>query len=156
MFNDQNAADMSGQLAAAELVYRGARFHYALMLNDPFSRGWCLYELLVRILAGMAALGLARAAELVPIAGVFVRADQLLDPSAPLLARVFRSDPVFPTGEFGSDAWRPILRVLGLQSAVTGDLFLQCARRVQRSFAQAVAEGAISRRHPCACPSLCA
>ena len=68
MFNDQNAADMSGQLAAAELVYRGARFHYALMLNDPFSRGWCLYELLVRILAGMAALGLgARAAELVPL-----------------------------------------------------------------------------------------
>jgi hypothetical protein len=82
-----------------------------------------------------------RAAELVPIAGVFVRADQLLDPRVPLLARVFRSDPVFPTGEFGSEAWLAILRVLGLQSAITGDLFLQCARRVQRSFAQAVAEG---------------
>ncbi len=94
-----------------------------------------------------------RAAELVPIAGVFVRADQLLDPRAPLLARVFRSDPVFPTGDFGSDAWLAILRVLGLQSAVTGDLFLQCARRVQRSFAQAVAEGAHSRDRPyrCAC-----
>jgi hypothetical protein len=67
LFNDQNAPDMGGQLAAAELVYRWARFHYALMLFDPCSRGWCLYELLVRILAGMAALGLARAAELVPL-----------------------------------------------------------------------------------------
>ena len=65
LFNDQNAPDMGGQLAAAELVYRWAPFHYALMLLDPFSKGWCLYELLIRILAGMAALGLARAAELV-------------------------------------------------------------------------------------------
>ena len=37
---------MGGQLAAAELVYRWAPFHYALMLFDPFSRGWCLYELI--------------------------------------------------------------------------------------------------------------
>jgi hypothetical protein len=66
LFNDQNAEDMTGQLDAAELVYRGARFHYALMLNDPMSRGWCLFELLVRILAGMAALGIARPEDLVP------------------------------------------------------------------------------------------
>ena len=67
MFNDQNAADMTGQLDAAELVYRGARFHYALMLNDPFARGWCLFELMVRILAGMAARGMTRPEDLVPL-----------------------------------------------------------------------------------------
>jgi hypothetical protein len=50
----------------AEREYREARFHYALMLNDPFSRGWVLFELMVRILAAMLALDLARPEDMVP------------------------------------------------------------------------------------------
>ena len=66
LFNDQNATDMSGVLAVAERGYQAARFHYAFMLNDPFARGWCLYEMMVRLLAAMRALGLKRAEDLVP------------------------------------------------------------------------------------------
>jgi hypothetical protein len=67
LFNDQNATDMSGVLAVAERGYQAARFHYALVLNNPFARGWCLFEMLVRLLAAMRALGLARAEDLVPL-----------------------------------------------------------------------------------------
>ena len=66
---------MSGVLAAAELVYRAALYHYALMLNNPFSRGWCLYEAMVRLLAALRALGLARPEDLVPL---ILRRDPLL------------------------------------------------------------------------------
>ena len=67
MFNDQNTKDMSGVLAVAELGYKKARFHYAFMRNDPLARGWCLFEMMVRILAGMLALGLDRPEEIVPL-----------------------------------------------------------------------------------------
>jgi hypothetical protein len=67
MFNDQNAADMSGVLAVAERGYQTARFHYALMRNDPFARGWCCFEMMVRILAAMRALCLARPEDIVPL-----------------------------------------------------------------------------------------
>ncbi len=51
----------------AELEYLEAPFHYALMLFDPFSRGWCLYEMMVRILAGMRAMGFSRPEDMVPL-----------------------------------------------------------------------------------------
>jgi hypothetical protein len=66
-FNDQNTTDMPGVLSVAERRYRRAQFHYALMLNDPFSRGWCLFEMMIRILAGMRALDLARPEDIVPL-----------------------------------------------------------------------------------------
>ena len=65
MFNDQNAEDMSGQLDMAELGYQMAPFHYALMLFDPLSRGWCVFEFMVRFLAAMKALGIERPEDLV-------------------------------------------------------------------------------------------
>ena len=57
---------MDGVLAVAEFGYERARYHYALMLNDPLSRGWCCFEVMVRILAGMLALGIERAEDIVP------------------------------------------------------------------------------------------
>ncbi|KAJ1475494.1 hypothetical protein T484DRAFT_1828083, partial [Baffinella frigidus] len=75
-----------------------------------------------------------KALPLVDMYGSLVRADQLFDPKTPLLAA---GDPVFPVGAFASDPWLVILRKLGLQSSLDADTFIQCARRVQRSFAQA-------------------
>ena len=72
--------------------------------------------------------------------GNLLRADQLLDPHNTLLASVFKNDPMFPTGEFGKDEWLGILRHLGLQSTMDADLFLLCARRVNRSFSQGKSE----------------
>ena len=73
--------------------------------------------------------------------GILLRPDQLFDPRKPLLSKVFADDPVFPTGQFATDEWLAILRVLGLQSHISADVFLQCARRVQRLFAVAAAQG---------------
>ena len=67
MFNDQNATDMTGVLAKAEEGYKKAPYHYALMRNDPFSRGWCLFEVVVRIRAAMHALDLRRPEDIVPL-----------------------------------------------------------------------------------------
>jgi hypothetical protein len=58
---------MSGQLAVAERGYMTAGFHYALMRFNPLSRGWCLFEVCVRVLAAMRALGLARPEDMTPL-----------------------------------------------------------------------------------------
>jgi hypothetical protein len=65
-FNDQNDKDISRVLSKAELGYIESQYHYALMKNQPLSRCWCLFEFMVRILAGMRAKGLARAEDITP------------------------------------------------------------------------------------------
>ncbi len=65
-FNDQNAKDISEELAEAELGYTKWKYHYALMRNRPMSRGWVLFEFLVRILAGMQIKGLTRPEDITP------------------------------------------------------------------------------------------
>ncbi len=50
----------------AELEYRDARFHYVMMHQDPLSRGWCIFELIVRIQSAMRLAGLARPEDVVP------------------------------------------------------------------------------------------
>ncbi len=82
-----------------------------------------------------------RTLQFVETHGTLLRPDQLFDPRQKLLKSVFEEDPVFPTGEFVSDEWLAILRTLGLQSQISADVFVQCARRVQRSHAQATADG---------------
>ena len=56
----------------------------------------------VQVRSRPALLEALRAAPLVPVEGDFFRADQLVDPHQPLLAKVFHGDPVFPTGVFRS------------------------------------------------------
>ena len=71
--NDQNAVDIQSELDAAEWTYKNAKYHYALMLNNPFSRGWCCFELMVRILAAMAALGLREGEDIVRLIQPFMQ-----------------------------------------------------------------------------------
>ena len=66
--------------------------------------------------------------------GRTARAEELFSPSHPILGKIFQGDPVFPSGEFTEPDWLDILKTLGLREELDPPLFLQCARRVQRSF----------------------
>ncbi len=87
-----------------------------------------------------------RTLQFVETHGTLLRPDQLFDPRKKLLKAVFEDDPVFPTGEFASDEWLVILRALGLQSRISSEVFVQCARRVQRAHAQATADSDATRQ----------
>jgi hypothetical protein len=50
-FNDQNSKDIVQDLRAAQKIYEEAWLHAALLMCDPLSRGWCLFELGVRVWA---------------------------------------------------------------------------------------------------------
>ena len=50
-FNDQNSKDIVQDLNAAQRIYEEAWVHAVLVMRDPLSRGWCLFELGVRVWA---------------------------------------------------------------------------------------------------------
>ena len=66
----------------------------------------------------------------------------LLDPASALHSQVFSRRPDrFPAGEFDSWRWLPLLRDVGLQREMTPQLYLECAREVERSYVESLGGG---------------
>jgi hypothetical protein len=64
LFNDQNSKDIVLDLNAAQKIYEEAWLHAVLLMLDPLSRGWCLFEVGVRVWAVAKEFGLDHAATL--------------------------------------------------------------------------------------------
>ena len=64
LFNDQNSKDIVQDLNAAQKIYEEAWVHALLVMRDPLSRGWILFELGVRVWAVGKEFGLDHAATL--------------------------------------------------------------------------------------------
>lgn len=47
-FNDQNSIDILTELAIAEMVYKNATYHVMALNGAPLTRGWCLFEIVIR------------------------------------------------------------------------------------------------------------
>ena len=52
LFNDQNSKDIVRDLNDAQTIYEEAWLHAVLLMLDPLSRGWVLFELGVRVGSG--------------------------------------------------------------------------------------------------------
>ena len=48
-FNDQNSKEITHDLNEAQEIYEKARLHVVFLMYDPLSRGWCLFEVGVRV-----------------------------------------------------------------------------------------------------------
>jgi hypothetical protein len=64
LFNDQNSKDIVLDLNAAQKIYEEAWLHAVFVMLDPLSRGWCLFEIGVRVWAVAKEFGLEHAATL--------------------------------------------------------------------------------------------
>jgi hypothetical protein len=64
LFNDQNSKDIVRDLNAAQRIYEEAWLHAVLLMRDPLSRGWCLFEVGVRVWAVAKEFGLDHPATL--------------------------------------------------------------------------------------------
>jgi hypothetical protein len=64
LFNDQNSKDIVQDLNAAQKIYEEAWLHAVLLKLDPLSRGWCLFEIGVRVWAVAKEFGLDHPATL--------------------------------------------------------------------------------------------
>jgi hypothetical protein len=97
LFNDQNSKDIVQDLNAAQRIYEEAWLHAVLLMLDPLSRGWILFELGVRVWAVAKEFGLDHAATLRLLCGVHAagaeevytsRADWTQRPAAAVAARL--------------------------------------------------------------------
>ena len=97
LFNDQNSKDIVQDLNAAQKIYEEAWLHGVLLMRDPLSRGWCLFEAGVRVWAVAKEFGLDHAATLrllraAPAAGgeeeYTSRSDWAKHPAAAVAARL--------------------------------------------------------------------
>ncbi len=64
LFNDQNSKDIVQDLSASQKIFEEAWVHAVLLMRDPLSRGWCLFELGVRVWAVAKEFGLDHPATL--------------------------------------------------------------------------------------------
>ena len=62
-FVDQNEPDIVGALEKVERIYQRARFHAVFMSKSCFRRGWCLFEVAIRLKAVMDSYGESRQSE---------------------------------------------------------------------------------------------
>ncbi|GAX84471.1 hypothetical protein CEUSTIGMA_g11891.t1 [Chlamydomonas eustigma] len=63
--------------------------------------------------------------------GSHLLAEQLYDPTQPLLARVFKGKPVFPAEQYSYPAWLEVLKDIGLVHQLDVATFLAAAKQVE-------------------------
>ena len=95
LFIDQNRKDMVRDLNEAQRIYEGAWLHCVLLILDPLARGWCLFEIGVRVWAVAKEFGLDHAATLRLLRGTHAageeytsRSDWAAHPAAAVAARL--------------------------------------------------------------------
>ena len=118
LFNDQNSKDIVLDLNAAQRIFEEAWLHVVLLMLDPLSRGWCLFELGVRVWAVAKEFGLDHAATLRLLRGAHAadpeeeytsRSDWAKHPAAAVAARL----PLFVAVDGVTDLQAEVFRYAG-------------------------------------------
>ena len=113
LFNDQNSMSIVRDLNDAQTIYEEAWLHAVLLMLDPLSRGWVLFELGVRVWAVAKEFGLDHAATLRLLRGEHApgeeytsRKDWAKHPAAAVAARL----PLFVAVEGVTDLPAEVFR----------------------------------------------